>query len=370
LKTGPVDLLNETDTFELSLRENVPLAGLTTLRVGGAARFFFEAASIESLLSGIRWAGERHLPLFILGGGSNIVVSDSGFDGLVIRICIKGIQTRITDDAAMLTAGAGQEWDSVVALCARNDWAGVECLSGIPGSVGATPIQNVGAYGQEISETMTSLTAIDLATCEVVEMSRDECRFGYRASRFKAEDRNRFVITGVTYRLRVGGKPLIRYGELERYLAERGAINPSIAETREAVIAIRRRKAMVIDPTDMNSRSVGSFFVNPVVARDELEEIRRRAALLVADIKNMPAFPLDGDRVKLSAAWLIEHAGFERGHARGGAGISAKHALAIINRSQATASEVVSLAEEIRRGVGERFGVELAPEPVFVGFDA
>jgi len=346
----------------------VQLARLTTLRLGGAARFFCEAHSIECLQSGMRWAREQNLPLFILGGGSNIVVSDSGFRGLVLRVAVKGIRISVSGEWATVTAGAGEEWDDLVALCVASRLAGVECLSGIPGSVGATPIQNVGAYGQEISETMLKLSAIDLATGEAVEISRDQCQFGYRTSRFKGQDRNRFIITEVEYRLRVNGKPRIRYSELERYFAEREISSPSLTETREAVIAIRRRKAMVIDATDTDSRSVGSFFVNPVVAPGEFEEIKRRASRFVSDTEKMPAFPA-GDQVKLSAAWLIEHAGFEKGYAHGNVGISRKHALAIINCGGGTAREVLDLAEEIKSRVRDRFGVALDVEPVFVGFD-
>jgi UDP-N-acetylmuramate dehydrogenase len=354
--------------FEKSLQENVQLARFTTLGIGGAARFFSEARSIACLRAGVRWASERNLPLLVLGGGSNLVVSDSGFRGLVLRVAIKGIRINASGERATVTAGAGEEWDDLVSLCVASDLAGVECLSGIPGSVGATPIQNVGAYGQEISETMLSLRAIDLATGEEVEIGRDSCRFGYRSSRFKREDRNRFIITEVEYGLRINGAPAIRYAELERYLIERGISSPSLIETREAVIAIRRRKAMVIDPADADSRSVGSFFVNPVVTGDEYEEIKHRASRFVSDAEKMPAFPTQ-DRIKLSAAWLIERAGFEKGYARGNVGISTKHALAIVNRGGGTAREVLALAAEIKSRVRDRFGVALDIEPVMAGFD-
>jgi UDP-N-acetylmuramate dehydrogenase len=360
--------LQDIDTqFEKSLRENVQLARFTTIGIGGAARFFCEARSTECLQAGVRWAGERNLPLFILGGGSNIVVSDSGFQGLVLRIAIKGIRIRASGSQATVTAGAGEEWDDLVALSVAARLAGLECLSGIPGSVGATPIQNVGAYGQEISETMQRLSAIDLATGQIVEIGRDQCQFGYRTSRFKRQDQNRFIITEVEYQLRVDGKPAIRYAELERYFAERKISDPSLMETREAVIAIRRRKAMVIDAADADSRSVGSFFVNPVVTLNEYEEIKRRASSFVSDIEKMPAFAVE-DGIKLSAAWLIEQSGFERGYAHGNVGISTKHVLAIVNRG-GTAREVLDLAEEIKSRVRDRLGVVLTPEPVLIGFD-
>jgi UDP-N-acetylmuramate dehydrogenase len=236
-------------------------------------------------------------------------------------------------------------------------------MSGIPGCVGATPIQNVGAYGQETSESLVSVEALDLATGELVEIRAEECEFGYRLSRFKTRDRDRFIITRVTYRLIANGKPALRYAELQKYLAENGASHPTPAEVREAVLTIRRRKAMVIDPTDADSRSVGSFFVNPVVTPEEFEQIKKRAR-----VEDMPAFPSSNDRVKLSAAWLIERAGFHRGYVHGKVGTSTKHALAIINRGGGTAREVIELKEQIQSRVLDAFGIALSPEPVFIGF--
>ena len=355
--------------FEQSLIENAPLASMTTLGIGGAARYFADCASAELLSAGARWARARGLPLFVLGGGSNIVVADSGFPGLVLRVAIRGIETQFDGDKVMLTAGAGEEWDSVVAMSVERGWAGFECLSGIPGRVGATPIQNVGAYGQETSETLRSLEALDLETGKLVRMSAPECEFGYRASRFKTRDRNRFIITRVTYQLDAAARPAVRYAELQRHLAESGASEPGLAEVRAAVITIRRRKAMVIDPNDSDSRSVGSFFVNPVVTREEFERIKQLAHKLTGSGEEMPAFPGPDGRVKLSAAWLIERAGFRRGYVLGNVGTSAKHALAITNRGGATAREVVELKEMIQTRVLEMFGVALAPEPIFVGFE-
>jgi UDP-N-acetylmuramate dehydrogenase len=354
--------------FEQSLSENAPLRTMTTLGVGGPARYFAECKTGEALSAGVEWARSRGLSLFVLGGGSNVVVADAGFAGLVLRVAIRGIETRFAGDRVILTAGAGEEWDQIVAMSVERGWAGLECLSGIPGRVGATPIQNVGAYGQETSEALLSLEALDLGTCELVEMSAGECEFGYRASRFKGRDRNRFIITRVTYNLIAGGKPAIRYAELQRYLADHGARGPSLADARSAVLAIRRRKAMVIDPGDTDSRSVGSFFVNPVVTREEFERVKALAQTVAGAGEELPAFPAPGDRVKLSAAWLIERAGFRRGYSLGNVGTSTKHALAIINRGGATAREVMELKERIRNGVLEKFGVALTPEPIFVGF--
>ena len=341
---------------------------MTTLGVGGPARYFAECLTGEALSAGVKWARSRGLPLFVLGGGSNIVVSDGGFPGLVVRIAIRGVETRLDGHKVTLTAGAGEEWDSLVAMTVERGWAGFECLSGIPGRVGATPIQNVGAYGQETSETLASLEALDLETGKLVEMTAAECEFGYRASRFKTRDRNRFIITRVTYHLIADGKPAVRYRELQEYLADHSPSEPGLAQTRAAVIAIRRRKAMVVDPGDTDSRSVGSFFVNPVVTREEFGRIKELAQALISEDEEMPAFPAPDDRVKLSAAWLIERAGFRRGYQLGNVGTSTKHALAIINRGGGTAREVMELKERIQNGVLETFGVTLSPEPIFVGF--
>ena len=348
------------------LEENVALAPLTTIGIGGPARYYAEVASTNALLAGVAWARTRDVPLFVLGGGSNIVIADRGFPGLVLRLRILGVETRFDGGDVLITAGAGEEWDSLVDQCVNQNWAGFECLSGIPGRVGATPIQNVGAYSQETSQTLVSVEAVDLETQGLVNLSATDCKFGYRTSRFKTRDRGRFIITRVTYRLSVDGKPAIRYPELERFLADAGIGLPTLAEVRNAVLSVRRRKAMVIDSTDPDSRSVGSFFVNPTIACDEFEQIKRRATI-GAEMSDLPAFPVSDDRVKLSAAWLIERAGIKRGHVHGNVGTSTKHALAIINRGGGTAAEVIQLMELIQKRVLEKFGVALTPEPVFVG---
>lgn len=352
--------------FDELITENVLLAPLTTLGIGGPARYYAEIASTDALLSGIGWARSRGMPLFVLGGGSNVLVADRGFPGLVLRISIRGLATDVIDSAVTVRVGAGEEWDPLVAYCVSQNWAGFECLSGIPGRVGATPIQNVGAYGQETSETLVSVEALDSETHQLIEMNANDCEFGYRTSRFKTRDRGRFIITRVTYRLLVNGAPAVRYPELRRYLSERGVAEPGLSDVREAVLDIRRSKAMVIDPTDEDSRSVGSFFVNPTVTRAELERINQG---LGAGAEELPAFPLSGELVKLSAAWLIERAGIKRGYRHGNVGTSTKHALAIVNRGGGTAREVVDLKEWIQKRVLEEFGVRLTPEPVFVGFD-
>jgi len=353
--------------FEESLLENVPLAPMTTLGIGGPARFFADVMTTDALIAGAAWARRLQLPLFVLGGGSNVVVADAGFPGLALRVSITGLEIRFDDQAVVITAGAGEEWDSLVARCVANDWSGFECLSGIPGRVGATPIQNVGAYGQETSETFELVEAFDLASERLVTLSAAECEFGYRTSRFKTRDRDRFVITRVAYRVLAGGKPSIRYADLQRYLAERGLERPALAQVREAVLEIRRSKAMVIDSADPDSRSVGSFFVNPTVELEQFEQLKRRIQSQGERGSNIVAFPLSGGRVKLSAAWLIEQAGFKRGYVHGRVGISTKHALAIINRGGGTAREIVELKELIQSRVFDLFGIDLTPEPVLIG---
>jgi UDP-N-acetylmuramate dehydrogenase len=353
--------------FEPLVKKNVQLAPFTTLGIGGPARFFAEVTDVDTLTGGVDWSRRLGLPLFVMAGGSNIVVADEGFPGLVLRIAILGIEATVAGEEVLLSAGAGEEWDSLVEMCAANNWAGFECLSGIPGRVGATPIQNVGAYGQEIAESFVSLAALDLDSGAMVALSRDECEFGYRASRFRARDRGRFIITNVTYRLTVDGEPSLRYAELRRFLEEQGFHKPGLVDVRHAVLAIRRRKAMVIDPADPDSRSVGSFFMNPVVSQQEFAMIEERALTVTSEL--MPSFATPEQKVKLSAAWLIERAGFKPGYVHDGVGISSKHSLAIINRGGGTASGVLELAERIKTRVQDLYGVSLAPEPIFVGFE-
>ena len=343
-------------TEQLDIRERVALGPLTTLGVGGAARFYARVETQAAVGEAAAWARERGVPLLVLGGGSNLLVADEGFGGLVAHVSMRGVSV---NDAGEVEAGAGEPWDGLVASSVARDLAGFECLSGIPGLVGATPIQNVGAYGQEVRETIVRVRAVEVETGRAREFDNAACRFGYRESRFKLEDRGRFVVTSVTYRLERGRAPAVRYPELARYLAERGRAEPSLADVREAVLAIRRRKSMVLDPTDPDSRSAGSFFVNPVVAPEVADAI---------ETDGMPRYAAPGG-VKLSAAWLIERAGFAKGYRRGNAGLSSKHTLAIVNLGGATAVEIRDLAREIGDRVCERFGVALTPEPVFVGIE-
>jgi UDP-N-acetylmuramate dehydrogenase len=359
--------LSAQEEFEQSLKTHVPLAPFTTLGIGGPARYFAEINTSSDLIAGIEWAQARSLPLFVLGGGSNVVIADEGFPGLVLRVSINGVETHFDDGYVFITAGAGEDWDDLVALTVARNWAGFECLSGIPGRVGATPIQNVGAYGQEISESFVSLEAFDIAAGQLVELSARDCEFDYRSSRFKTRDQGRFIITRVKYRLVVDGVPAVRYPELQRHVKD---LNPvTLQRVREAVLAIRRQKAMVIDPSDTDSKSVGSFFVNPTVSIEQFEKIKERLVSAGVD-KELPSFPAPNGRVKLSAAWLIESAGLKRGYVYGNVGTSTKHALAIINRAGGTARDIVELKELIQRHVLDSFGITLVPEPMFVGFDS
>lgn len=353
------------------LSEAVSLSGLSTLGVGGPARYYVRAGSAESASGAAAWAVAEGLPLLVLGGGSNLVVADDGFPGLVLHLLVRGVDAVATNGVVEVSAGAGEPWDGLVERAVAAGWAGVECLSGIPGLVGATPMQNVGAYGQDVSETISRVRVLDLRTGAPEELSRDDCRFAYRDSRFKREDRGRYVILGVTYRLRPGGPPAIKYADLERHLDAQGIRTPTLADTRRAVIDVRRRKSMVIDPGDPNRRSVGSFFMNPILGAAEAQRIEAglRADGTLEPGETMPAYPAADGRTKLSAAWLIERAGLHRGYRRGHAGISTNHTLAIVNCGGATAREVVALAREIRDRVRDRFGVALVPEPVFVGVE-
>lgn len=358
------------------IQENVPLAPLTTLGIGGAARFFAEAVSESELIAAIEFAEQRDLPVFILGGGSNVLVSDEGFPGLVVRVAIKGIFgndrwdrliTCPTDEdqskwTEQVTVGAGEDWDDFVRQCVERNLAGVECLSGIPGLVGGTPVQNVGAYGQEVSETIVHVRVFDRQTKQIVELSNAECGFRYRASIFNLTERNRYIVLAVSFALKANGEPSLRYPDVKNFFAGRSG-EPTLAEVRQAVIEIRSRKGMVIVPDDPDCRSAGSFFKNPIISADAFAKLEAAAG------ERPPSFPAGDGFVKVPAAWLIERAGFARGYAKGRTGISSKHTLAIINRGGATASEVLELVKEIQEHVAEKFGVGLVPEPIFVGFE-
>jgi len=348
----------------MNIEENVPLAPLTTLGVGGNARFFVHARDLREIEEAVAFARAQTLPLFVLGGGSNIVVSDSGWNGLVLHIGVTGIKEREHEGRALFDVGAGVDWDKFVADCVSRDCAGVECMSGIPGSVGGTPVQNVGAYGQEVSETIVSVLAYDLAENQVRELSAAECGFKYRASVFNTSQPGRYIILRVSYALDPGGKPALRYADLQKSFAGCDG-TPSVAEVRDAVRNIRTSKGMLITPGDPDSRSAGSFFKNPVLSESRYAELVRRAA--EKDLQ-VPSYPTLSLHRKISAAWLVENSGFKKGYTRGNTGISSKHALAIINRGGAAAANIIALKNEIQERVERAWGICLEPEPLFVGF--
>ncbi len=350
------------------MESGVSLAPLTNLELGGTARYFLDVEDTETAIEAIRWARRHDLPLAVIAGGSNLVVADGGWPGLVLRVAMRGMALEHEGDVVRVTAAAGEPWDELVTGCVGDGLAGIECLAGIPGSVGATPIQNVGAYGQEVSGVVENVQALDLMSLEVRSFSSDECGFGYRTSSFR-ETPGRFLVLEVTFRLLRGGTPTVIYRELERALGARRAA-PTVAEVRDTVLELRRAKSMVFDETDPNRRSVGSFFVNPVLdaaSLAALEEDARGSGALLLD-ENLPSFPTVNGRFKVPAAWLIEHAGFARGLRRGSVGISDAHALALVHHGGGTSAELVALARDIREGVRQRFAIELQPEPVFLGF--
>jgi len=347
------------------MKQDVPLAPLTTIGIGGPARYFIQARTVDEVRGAERWSQDKGVPLFVLGGGSNLLISDDGFDGLVLQIGLRGVTVESEDSHVIVKVAAGEPWDPFVALTVERGWAGVECLSGIPGSVGATPIQNVGAYGQEVAETIVRVEALDRMSGRVIGFTNAECRFGYRSSLFKNIECERYIVLTVTFRLRPGGEATIRYPDLRMMLEEQGIAMGDLAHVREAVIAVRKRKGMVIDPSDPDTRSDGSFFMNPIIPAAALPGFLTRALAQGGSIEP-PHFP-SGEEVKLSAAWLIEHAGFRKGFVHGNVGLSSKHSLAVINRGGGTAREVKELVEMVQRAVRDRFGVEILPEPNFVG---
>lgn len=352
------------------LREQVPLAELTTIRLGGPARVVASCTSADECRAALAYARERRLPVMVLGGGSNVIFSDEGYSGLVLRVEIPGLRFDESGRTCLVTVGGGEIWDDVVTACVARGLGGIECLAGIPGTAGATPIQNVGAYGQEIKDTIQSVSALDRTTGEERLFSSADCGFGYRWSRFKGEDAGRYVVTGVVFRLEQDAEPRIRYPELARAVAEEGSgtLLPSgeagLNQVRKTVLRLRRAKSMVLDPADPNSRSVGSFFMNPVLDPKTFETVREQwRASGQADA--LPAYP-SPEGIKIPAAWLVEHAGFPKGTQRGRIAISQKHALALVNRG-GTTRELLAFAGEIQAAVEQRFGIRLAIEPVIVG---
>jgi UDP-N-acetylmuramate dehydrogenase len=344
----------------LKILTDISLSPYTTFGIGGAARWFAEAQTEEDVVEAVAWARERHIKLFVLGGGSNLLVADTGFDGLVLHVTLKGI----TCDGERLCCAAGEAWDDCVEQAAKANLAGVECLAGIPGTVGGTPVQNVGAYGQEVSSTIERVRAFDLKENAFVELKNGECGFAYRRSRFNSVDRGRFIVTRVDYSLRQGGGAQLNYADLKACFKD--CLQPlSLTQVTTAVREIRKGKGMLLAVDDPDCRSAGSFFKNPAVGLETAEKAQEYARQKGLALR---VYPTAEGLVKIPAAWLIEQAGFGKGFALGRAGISNKHTLALVNRGGATAEEIVALAERIGGAVEERFGIWLEMEPVRVGF--
>jgi UDP-N-acetylmuramate dehydrogenase len=352
----------------MMLEENKPLARLTTFKVGGAARYFATVSSESELQEVLEVAREKKLPVFVLGGGSNIIVHDSGFPGLVIKNEIKGFETSAGEDEVSVSAGAGEVWDSVVERCVANNWAGIENLSAVPGTVGAAPIQNIGCYGQSFEEVADTVRAVNLATGAPREFSKAECQFEYRESFFKKEGAEKYCVTQVRMKLRTDAVPNITYRDLAAYFA--GKKTPSLAEVRQVLIEIRSRKGMVILPGLPSFNSAGSFYKNPIVPQGMMKKVEEVAATRPEIMAKWTPWnwPQPDGRVKLSAAFLLEYTQFTKGYTRGTVGISPKHTLALINLGKATARDVTTLARDIQQNVLDLFGVLLEAEVRFVGF--
>ncbi len=355
----------------IDLEENKPLAPFTTFGIGGPARWFVEATSEDQIAEATAWAREKKLPLFVLGGGSNLLVADAGFDGLVLRVALRGVDIATSEGLVLYRVAAGEDWDGFVERTLDEGCAGLECLAGIPGTVGGTPVQNVGAYGQEVSSTIDKVRVFEIESGRFAELSAGEGEFGYRISRFNTRDRGRFIVTRVDYRLTPGGEPTVRYAELARFLA--GKTKPTLAEVATAVRTLRAAKGMLLVEGDPDLRSAGSFFKNPIVSEEKARHVAEVSQ------KEPPRFPAgDGPehrgRVKIPAAWLIEQAGFTKGYRLGAAGISSRHVLALVNygtqdgKRSATAAEILALARQIQEAVEGRFAIHLEMEPVLVGF--
>ncbi|MFI6760450.1 UDP-N-acetylmuramate dehydrogenase [Micromonospora sp. NPDC050417] len=343
--------------------EPAPLANYTTLRLGGPPRRLVLAEETDKIVQEVREAKLLGQPVLILAGGSNLVIGDDGFPGTVILIRSRGYRVVAQDDRTVtLRVEAGEPWDDLVAATVENGWSGLECLSGIPGSAGATPIQNVGAYGQEVAETVAGVEAYDRVADEVVRLTPQECDFAYRSSIFRHSDR--WTVLSVDFTLQ--RSPLstpVRYAELARALGVGIGDHVPLAQARATVRALRASKGMVLDPADPDTRSVGSFFTNPVLDVAAYEQLVERSD----GLGEPPSWPTPSGVVKVSAAWLIDKAGFGKGYRGvGGAAISSKHTLALTNPDSGTTAALIDLAREIRDGVHDRFGVTLHPEPVLV----
>ena len=353
-----------TSDFLSNLQTKVELAPYTTINLGGTAKYFINCTSLELLKFALTYARDHHLTTHILGGGSNTIFPTSGFGGLIIRIAMRGCKFSAAEQFTTVTAAAGEPWDDLVSSAVARGLGGIENMSGIPGTVGAAPVQNVGAYGQEVSQVITSVTALDRSTLKEKIFNKEQCQFGYRTSRFKAMKPHRYVITGVTFRLINEGQPAIAYPDVvaeiggASKLSQYGRGQEALTFMRQSVLNVRRRKSMVIDPQDPHSRSCGSFFVNPILTADEHHQLTNITSQTVP-------FRQVGESLSISAAWLVEQAGFPKGYRQDGVGISDHHNLALVNYG-GTTDNLLALAQAIQNRVAEKFGLKLAIEPVIV----
>ena len=362
MASGDDDNLRPVPRSSVDIRQNVPLAPYTTFGIGGAASYFAEITSEAALVEAVDFARERGFAIFTLGGGSNLLVADSGFDGLVLHIAIDGTtDITIDGDTTLQTVPAGVEWNSFVLSVCREEISGIECLAGIPGSVGGTPVQNVGAYGQEVAQTIDVVRALDLESMTFVDIPHKDCGFTYRRSIFNSTHRGRYIVTAVTFRFDLSAKPHLTYADLTRHF---GDAQPTPIEVYHAVREIRHGKGMLIVEGEPDSRSAGSFFKNPIVPREAIDRI---AAVLHLPSDKIPHWPADENTVKLPAAWLLERAGFVKGYTMGNAGISSSHTLALINKGNATAADIFALRDAIQAKVKGMFHIELEQEPVQLG---
>ena len=360
--------MNQNNTISLVLQKDVMLSDYTTIGLGGPAGFFLQCENTGDIISGLKYASENNLPVQVLSGGSNIIFPDKGYEGLIIKIATKGIEINEEGNNVHIKVKAGEVWDDVVRLCCERELTGVECLSGIPGSTGATPVQNVGAYGQEVRDAIEYVTAIDRKTLEIVNFRKAECNFGYRQSRFKNEDKDRFIIAEVLFRFNKNIQPVIKYPELQKFIESKKypgneySLKDKLTQIRNAVLELRKGKSMIIDSNDPNSRSCGSFFMNPELNEEDFERFLERVKNINKD--QIPVFR-SGDKYKISAAWLIENSGFHKGYKKGGVGISEKHSLALVN-IQGTTGELLNLSSEIMIKVFDKTGIKLKTEPVII----
>ena len=354
----------------IKIKENILLSEYTTIKLGGIAKYFVECKKEIELIECINFAKDNNLKIQILGGGSNVIFSDEGFNGLIIKIDIKGISIHNeTKDKVILKVGAGEVWDDFVKYCVENNYAGVECLSGIPGSAGATPIQNVGAYGQEVKDTIIYLKALDRESMRATMFSNENCLFDYRKSRFNNIDKDKYIITELMFGLLKNGKPEIKYPELKKLVESRQeGENISLSNIMESVLKLRKKKSMILDDEDKNSVSCGSFFVNPFITIEEYEEINLKYINSNQNkVKTDIPFYQSGHGIKIPAAWLIENTGFPKGFKKNGIGISENHNLALVNCG-GKAKDLLEFANEIRSKVFDKFKINLEPEPVIVEY--